>query len=150
MSYKFLDRDQSSLNINSFIFKAHMRKLNFRSLSFFLCKPKNINFYFIIKNIELKFGSFDQRLNDCRCLKCMDAQNLDSQERVYLHYLVLVPKDSICMKIDCWIKPEAMPLFSTPFITCKHVCLQGIRPSFVAQEFKVNLIMFPSQVYKCL
>lgn len=101
--------------------------------------------------MELESGSFDQRLNDYRYLKCVDAYRSSTpREKVHLHYLVLVPKDSICMKIDCWIKPKAMPLFSPPFITRKHVCLQRIWPSFVAQEFKVNLIMFPSQVCKCL
>lgn len=60
---------------------------------------------------------------------------------------MLVPKDSISMKNNCWIKPEAMPLLSSSFIICKNIGLQGMRLSIVAQEFKVNLVMFCSQMF---
>lgn len=130
-------------------FCLHIRDID--DLPILIVKAKKYKFLFY----NWKYGTWiwiiRSRSNDHRCLKCMDAYRiLTVRERVHLHYLVLVPKDSICMKIDCWIKPEAMPLFSPPFITRKHVCLQRIWPSFVAQKFKVNLIMFPSQVCKCL
>lgn len=62
---------------------------------------------------------------------------------MYLHGLMMVPKNGVCVKISGWIEPKVNPLFLVTFSVDINIRLNSVRlPCPVSQEFEVKFVSY--------
>lgn len=63
-------------------------------------------------------------------------------KRKDLHNLPAVPKHTVCVVVNCRVKPQKDALLPLSGAICKHVCLQNVRlPRDISEKLKVEFIV---------